>query len=386
MTDSGKPNLEDRIDRYARRELNAEEARELAQASLESPELFEDLTWSAVSATGVPSSKVVRFPRRTWFIAGAAAAALLLISFYTIRPILSRKAPAITANSQLKPALPSSARPGQPILLATGMDPVRPGSTMFRSPSGDSRAPRPTGSIVLFEDGVPTINLGSLDYLVKGSELQMFRDERSTQPIGRMVVTTVFRERARGRILGGQPVPVGSEVRVAGAVYLGALMEQVDALQGQGDLPGARGKAEEAERWAETGDVSPADKSKALEKLAALEYQAGLIQAADKHYQSAADRFDTAAAWNSLAAVRLSIGDYAGASVPLSQAVSKSPKTDIIYALSLNNSGVLAELLGDHRKAELFYTDALQALTITNLPSQDRQAVEANLTRIKSLQ
>jgi len=388
MTDSGNPNLEDRIDRYARRELTAEEARELAQASLESPELFEELTWAGVSAAAIPPGKVVSFPRRTWFIASAAAAALLLVSFYTIRPILlARKTPAIAVNSQLKPALPFAARPGQPILLATGIDPVRPGSTVFRSPVKDSRAPRPTGSIVLFEDGLPTINLGSLDYLAKGSELQIFRDEQSKQPIGKMVVTTLFRERARGRILTAQPIPIGSEVRVAGAVFLGALLEQVDALQNQGDLPRARMKAEEAEKWAETGAVTPSDSAKALEKLASLEVQLGSIQAAEKHYQSAAEVSDTGAAWNNLAAVRLSNGDTSGAAVPLTHAVSKSPKTDILYARSLNNSGVLAELLGDPRKAVIFYTDALQSLTaITNVPEQDRQAVEANLARIKSLQ
>ena len=37
MTGSGKPNLEDRTDRYVRRELSPEEARQLAQASLDSP-------------------------------------------------------------------------------------------------------------------------------------------------------------------------------------------------------------------------------------------------------------------------------------------------------------------------------------------------------------
>jgi Flp pilus assembly protein TadD len=396
MTDSGKPNLEARIDRYARGELTPVEARELAQASLESPELFEELTWSAVAKTAlpsVPSAKVVRFPRKVWFVASAAAAAVLLISFYVVRPLLApRKSVDIGTSSQAKPSLPFSAHSGQPLLLATGMDPIQPGTYAFRNFVKPSRDPRPAGSIVLFEDGLATINLGSLDYLSKGSELQIFRDERSIKPIGRMVVTTVFRERARARILGGQQIPINSEVRVAAAVYMGALLEQADAAFQLGHLEEARIKADEAARWAETAGVAPADKGKALEKLAALEYLAGPVNAAENHFQSAAESLGTAppleqaAAWNNLAVARLSNGDYAGAEGPLNQAISKSPKTDVVYARSLNNLGVLTELRGDHSKAESLYEDALRALTgIANPPAQERQAIEANLARVKGL-
>ena len=97
---------------------------------------------------------------------------------------------------------------------------------MARSPRVVCRSP--AGSIVSIEDGLALIDLGSLDGLAKGSELTIFRDERSTQPIGRLNVTTVFRERARGRILSGQEIPANSQVRVASAAYLGALLERVD--------------------------------------------------------------------------------------------------------------------------------------------------------------
>lgn len=395
MTDSGQPNLEDRVDRYARRELTPDEARELAQVSLESPDLFDELTWSAVAKAALPSvlpGKVVGFPRKVWFIAGAAAA-LLLISFYTVRPFLSpRKSVDAATNSQAKPALPFFAHPGQPLLLATGMDPVLEGTYAFRNFVKPSRDPRPVGSIVLFEDGQATINLGSLDYLAKGSELQIFRDERSIKPIGRMVVTTVFRERARARILGGQQIPINSEVRVAAAVYMGALLEQADSASLLGRLGEARIKADEAVRWAETAGVAPGDKGKALEKLAALEYLAGPVDAAEKHFQSAAESLGTAppleqaVAWNNLAVVRLANSDYSGAEAPLNQAISKSPKTDLIYVRSLNNLGVLAELRGDRRKAESLYADALRTLTaISDAPAQERQAVETNLRRVKGL-
>jgi tetratricopeptide (TPR) repeat protein len=393
MTDSRKPNLEDRIDRYARSELTAAEARELAQASLDSPELFEELTWSAVAKTGLPSatsSKVVPFPRKVWFFIAAAAAALLLISFYTVRPFLSTRKSADI--SQAKPSLPFSARSGQPLLLASGLDPVRPDPTVFRSPTPDSRAPQAKGLILSFEDGMATIGLGSLDYIEKGAELQIFPDDRATQPVGRMVVTTVFRESARGQVLDGLKIPIHSEVRVPGVLYLAALLEQVDALTNRGDLPAARSKAEEAQKWAENANVPLGDKGKALEKLARLEYQTGLFPAAEKHFQSAADNLATAplteqsAAWNNLAVIRLATGDYPGAEAPLNQAVSKSPRTDIVYARSLNNLGVLTELRGDPHKAESLYTDAMRTFdSIANAPAQERQAVETNLKRLKGL-
>jgi hypothetical protein len=362
MTDSNKPNLEDRIDRYVRRELTAEEARQLAQESLDAPELFEELTFSALVKTAlsegsVPRSKIVRFPRKARFVvAGAtAAAAVVLVSLYAVRSSFLRpNQPSLaqnhsretSASSHLKPALGFSANPGQPVLLASDLPPEpvgREGTQVFRGPAPASRAPRPAGKIVSIEDGEVTINLGSLDGLAKGSELQVFRDERSTQPIGRLIVTTVFRERARGRIPAGQEIAVNHQVRVAGA---------------------------------------------ALERLAALEYQAGSLQAAEKHYQSAIDGQgsfgEQSVALNNLAVLHMLRGDYDGAEAPLNQAVAKSPKTNILYGRSVNNLGVLAELRGDRRKAEALYTDAQRAFAgVADSPAQDRRAVETNLARIR---
>ena len=124
--------------------------------------------------------------------------------------------PAFTGKNQspetappfiLTPALPFAAKPGQPVLLASDLQPDRrEDSQVFRGAELESRLPQPAGSIVSIEDGLAAIDLGSLDGLAKGSELRIFRDERSTQPIGRLMVTTVFRERARGRILSVQEI------------------------------------------------------------------------------------------------------------------------------------------------------------------------------------
>jgi hypothetical protein len=60
MTDSTAPHREDRIDCYVRGELAAAEARELAQESLDDPELFEDLTCSALAKAAVSARSAGR--------------------------------------------------------------------------------------------------------------------------------------------------------------------------------------------------------------------------------------------------------------------------------------------------------------------------------------
>ncbi len=285
MSDSTKPHLDDRIDRYVRNELTAAEARELAQKSLDDPKLFEDLTSSALANAALSSKsvrqqlqrtdsdkKVIRFPRKARvLIAGAAAAAaLVLISFYALRssaprqnrPPIAQNQPRETAAPRFKPALAVSAKPGQPLLLASNLQPAlaRPERTpIFRSPEPDSRSPQSTGSIVSIEDGLAALNLGSLDGLIKGSELQVFRDAHSTKPLGRLIVTTVFRERARGRVAGPQ-IQVHNQVRVPAAAYLGALFQQVEALSGRGNPSAARMAAEKAVAWAHTANVPPGQK------------------------------------------------------------------------------------------------------------------------------
>ncbi len=416
MSDSHRPPLEDQIDRYARRELSAAEARELAQRSLDDSELFEDLTFSALAneALSAPSVreqlqqqgsgvKVLRFRRKAILWIALAAAAVLLVSVYLPRlPLFQRNRPALVQNQSpetapplLPPALPFAAKPGQPVLLASDLQPDRrEGSQVFRGSEPETRLPQPAGSIVSIEDGLAVIDLGSVDGLAKGSELRIFRDERSTQPIGQLTITTVFRERARGRILAGQEIHANSQVRVASATYLGALLEHVDALAARGDSDSARTTAEKAVGWAESASVPPGEKRKALERLARLEYQAGSLEAAEKHYRSAIDSLDAtppasaleqSVVFNNLAVLHLLQGDYSGAEAPLSQAFSKAPPTDNAYVRSLNNQGVLAELRGDRRKAQALYAEALSAFGgIPNGSEQDRHTVETNLARLSS--
>jgi len=236
-----------------------------------------------------------------------------------------------------------------------------------------------------------TVNLGSLDGLTKGGEIEVSREERS---IGRLLVMTVFRERARCRIVAGQ-VRAKDQVRAPAAAHLEALLQHADALRSQGDTDGARKMAEKAVAWAETATALPAEKRKALARLAALEYQAGLLQPAETHYQLAVDKLkedpqasvgDRCDLLNGLAVLRILRGDYGGAEAPLSQAVAISSKTGRAYAWGVNNLGVLAEVRGDRQKAANLYGDAARAIAdVKDVPAQQRQAVEGNLSRVKAL-
>lgn len=324
---TGDRPLEDRMDHYARGDLSPAEARELAQASLDAPELFADLTDSALAKAALysgtlPKDKIVRFPRKAWFVIGGVAAAVLLISLAVVRPWRA------------------SQPQGQPILLASGLQFTQ--TPVFRSTTEtDSRLPQTAGLIVLIEGGLATVDLGSLDGLAKGSKLQVFRDDRSPEAIGHLQVTTVFRDRARGQILDGR-VRAKDRVRVDDASHLDALLEQVAAFYNRGDGDAAYRMAEQASPWVQTANLPPARQ---------------------------------AVWWNQLGVLRIRRGDYQRAEESLNRAVAASPKPSVAYAQAVNNLGVLAELRGDRRTAESRYADAVQLSA--------GRAAEANLARLR---
>ena len=354
--------MSDRMDRYVRGDLSPAEARELAQASLDSSELFDELTDSALAKAALysaplPTPKIASFPRTVWFvIAGVAAAAVVLLSFAVMRP---RR----TANRHLTPVLALGVSRSQPILLASGLQPTPAGpdhQPVFRGPQTDSRAPRMEGSIVSVDDGVATIDLGSLDGLAKDSELPILPHDQPAQVIGRLQVTTVFRERARGRILDGPNPHVNDRVRVDAPTHLAARIQHVDSLHNRGDADAAYRAADQASQW---------------------------LEAAPKTDTANIPASTQSELWNRLAVLRILRGDYLSAAAPLTRAAALSPGKNIASARSSNNLGVLSELRGDRRHAESQYTAALQALAdLPNAPLQERRAVEANLARLRGSQ
>lgn len=330
--------MTDPVDRYMRGELSPQEERALAQASLDSPALFDELTGAALAKAAlnprtVRTANVIRIRRKTAVIAGglAAVAAFVLISL----PHLPS-----TRGPNLKPVLERSTNADHPVLLANGLHSAN--APAFRGGEPDSRAPQAAGSIVSIEDGSANINLGSLDGLAKGSDLQVFRGSKQ---VGRLQVTTVFRDRARASLIESTQLRPRDEVHVGGADHLGALLQQVDVAFNRGDPDAAIKLAEDAIRWGESAALSP-----------------GAM----------------AEAWNQLAVLRMLRGEYGAAESRLLRAASAASRTDPVYGQIQNNLGVLAELRGDRDKAAASYNDAMGVS-----PGDQRQTVERNLARVR---
>lgn len=330
--------MTDRIDRYVRGELSPQEARTLAQASLDSPELFGELTDAALAKAAlnprtVRTANVLRTWRKTAVLAGGLAAAAVLVWIALPHPP-SRRAP------NVKPVLELSSDASQPVLLATGLHPAN--APVFRSGEPESRAPQVAGSIVSTEDGRANLDLGSLDGLAKGSELQVFRGSGT---VGRLQVTTVFRDRASASVMAGQQLRPKDEVRVGSADHLNALLQQVDAAFNRGNPNTAIKLADEAVQWGESAAVPP-----------------GAM----------------AVSWNQLAVLEMLRGEPAGAESHLLRAASAISRSDPVYSQVQNNLGVLAELRGEPEKAAASYYNALGAS-----PAEQRQTVERNLARLR---
>ncbi len=359
------------LERYVSGRLSPLEERKLAREALNNEQLFDALATHATVEKGLDDATfrnaVSKSPRsnvRIFAIVGSIAAAIALFTFYLKPPAPTQKSTATTAHVTLKPTLDSSRNGAQPILLASQLRHGSSAAPIFRGSEPESRPPRQRGSILAIEEKLPTVNLGSLDGLAKGTQLSVFRDGKL---VGSIVVTTIFRDYARGRIDAGETIRVGDEVRTGGPAYLSAVLQQVDALTARGDLKKALDVAEKALAQLENN-------GKLLERIAALEYQTGALDAALRHYDAAAPQEPEAL--NSLAALYLLRGDYQRAEARLNQAGKLSTE-------SLNNLGVAAELRGDFQKAARYYGEALRAPD--GSAGESRKSVNANLARVKGL-
>jgi tetratricopeptide (TPR) repeat protein len=405
-----KSDLNSRIDRYMNRELHPAAARALAHEALDDSDLFDELSavalvrqalespattdrglaqsalddenlFETLVARGAIESSLedprfhavlpTQHRHKPWTIAvaGAAVAGAALLTFLLVRPS-SRpvQLPAQPARAVVtKPAVAPT------ILLTRDLQPERSTpAPIFRGAEAPSRPPKSEGSIVSIEDGVATVNLGSIDGLAKGTELS-----------GRIVITTVFRDRARGKIVDPNGMQANDPVRVPTREHLNATLQYVEALAAGGDLKSARDVARNA---IATG--SPGETRQLLERLAALDYQAGASDAARDHYEVAVNNFDQppAASSNeqaetlaSYAALLLQSGDRDRAGELLQKALAKATDS-VLRSQILNNLGAVAELGGDRAQAASYYN---QALTQTASKS-DRNVVEANLARVQN--
>jgi hypothetical protein len=205
---------EERLDRFARGDLSPAESRELARKALDDPALFDELTDISVARKGIEP-----LPRRRniWLPVAVFAAAAAAILAIVVRP-----APA-----------PVPANFSPPIFLARAAD----SGAVFRGPAEQSRPPRPGSAVTSVADGLVNIDLGSLDGLVKGAELETARDGKT---FGRIKVTTVFRERSRAEAPTGVKLHENDAIVVPREMHLRAVLDQIAACAARGDSDGAR--------------------------------------------------------------------------------------------------------------------------------------------------
>ncbi len=139
------------IDRFARGDLSSAEARALAQKALDDADLFDELTDIAIARTARPG------PRRTFpiwprfAIAAAAAGIILAVALYSSRP-----------KTTVATTVP-------PIFLTRNTD---ANSSNFRGGNADTRAPKRDGVVQSIENHFATVDLGSLDGLAKGDQVE----------------------------------------------------------------------------------------------------------------------------------------------------------------------------------------------------------------------
>lgn len=405
MTKPTQSWFDEKLGRFARGEVTPEEAHELAQASLESPAWFEELTATALAKTAVSSVAVpAERARRAWwrspFLLATAAAILIgiFVVRYATRVSSRQEQSARIANPQppsmhpLTPTLAFAPGSAQPILLAEDLQPATQTETpqVFRGEEEGTRSPRQIGAVISVEDGQATINLGSTDGLMKGSQVEVFRDNTMRDRVASLRVESLFREQARGGI-GGQDLKIQYPVRVTDRDHLRALLQQAKDFEARGDLTDARRAAASATESANTATVTASQKASASELLARLDFKANDLAAAEMHYRAALDLLSAdphaspdylAKAQNSLAALVMLRGDYDSAGKLLRENPPNPTKLKL-RADRLNNLGVLAETRGNRQQAASFYTQALAILS-QNL-SDERRIAEANLARVKGL-
>jgi hypothetical protein len=218
--------MSEQLDRFARGKLSPAESRKLARQSLDNHDLFDELTSAAIARRGPAgrANRQITGPRVA--LLATAAAIIAGAVLYAPRP---GAAPARQAAATISP----------PILLARNGD---ADGAIFRGADADSRESRATGSIRSLAGGTATIDLGSLDGLEKGADVDVWRD---AQVIGHIKLTTIFRDHSRGEIAGGAAIHAGDQVRVPPAAHLRAVLDQIAATLARGDRDKAMSLAQQ---------------------------------------------------------------------------------------------------------------------------------------------
>lgn len=231
---------ENMLDRFARGELPPAQSRELAQKALGDDDLFDELTSTAIARTELPN---LRRAKRMWpRIAILAAAAAVILAAVLFAP-----------RRNARPVSPAAAISAPPILLAGNAD---SNPAAYRGPDSQSREPRATGSIESIAGGIATIGLGSVDGLAKNAEVDVVRDGAV---IGKIRLTTIFRDHSRGEIAGASPVRAKDQVPVPPLARLRANLDRMEAAIAHGETEKALSIARQASVAGFQADLSRAE-------------------------------------------------------------------------------------------------------------------------------
>lgn len=348
------------LDAFLDGELSPQEQRALAQAALDDPDLFDQLA-SAAAVNAAASSGAAGVGGRPnkirfrWMLTGAAAAIVIIAATISIDRAGSRRPPTATATAS-RQSLPAEAEPtptpqgtaSQPVILTARLgDLTGQASPEFRSPAEASRAPRSSGAVAGVENGEVTIDLGSVDGVTKGAELQISRGTGDARSSMRLTITTVFRERSRGRVSGPGSAQAGDRVDVPPDLQLSALLEQVLARSVAGDSAAARTLATRG-----------------------VELSANASEAS------------SAETMNELAAVLIRERDYPAAETLLRRAQASAAGLTAVRVT--NNLAALAALSGDVTTAESMYRSALDMAGTLPAYESARQSIEKNLEALRS--
>ena len=340
----------DPVDRLLAGELSRAEERRLAQAALDDPELFDALTAAALtkaaltqpgSAGTEPGVHAARLPVRrpvgqsAALIGGLAVAAALVLA---VAYWAMRRAPVPPEPTSTSVTAPGPLREA-PLLLTARLDAAAQ-PTFRADATRASRPPRQAGTVVQVLDGAAEIDLGSLDGLTQGLALDIVRGER---PVGRMTMTAVFRERARGRVDAAAGVRRGDRVEVDRATQVTALVEHATARRAAGDLTAARELVTRAAAAAGEGNVT----ADVLNELGVLQIEQRDLPGAERTLQSA-------------------------------QALA----TGVAEMRVTSNLGALAALRGDRVEAERLYREAASLAASSPDLAPERQAIARNLAAL----
>ena len=350
----------ERLERLLAGELSPEEQRRLAQAALDDPDLFDQLT--AVAAVASTSDRdrtreapipfrrpaPVRGFRRAAMTAAAVAAMIALAIGYRWRS--AGPEPSAPESASVQPSEPNPAttsRPAPvavaPILLTVYAGGSERAPAAFRADDTARRVPKAEGLVISENAGIIEIDLGSLDGLTQGLELGVTRAEKSDAEIGRVTIATVFREQSRGRTPEPAAVHQGDRIHMAPDVHVTALLNQITARRSAGDTSDVRTLAETAATAAQNPGVSADLRAQALNELGALQIDQREYDAAERTLQTALTQAGT---------------------------VAKLRVT--------NNLGALAALRGDRATAEALYRQARSLADAAALDAE-RAAIDKNL-------